>query len=102
VVLSYLALSSTALTVFHCLALLLVLGIGLDAAIFLKETQSSAYTWLAVSLSSITTFLAFGLLSLSQTPVLHFFGQTVAVGIVAIWFIVPLFCVYKDNNNAAS
>jgi len=102
VVLSYLASSSTALTVFHCLALLLVLGIGLDAAIFLKETQSSAYTWLAVSLSSITTFLAFGLLSLSQTPVLHFFGQTVAVGIVAIWFIVPLFCVHKDNNNAAS
>lgn len=100
IVLAYLALTSTALTVFHCLALLLVLGIGLDAAIFLKETHASSYTWLAVSLSSITTFLAFGLLSFSQTPVLHFFGQTVAVGIIAIWLTAPIFCIPKDNHHA--
>lgn len=99
-VLAFLGITSNPLTVFHCLALLLVLGIGLDAAIFLKETQASAYTWLAVSLSSITTFLAFGLLSLSQTPVLHFFGQTVAIGIVAIWITAPFFCTSKDNYHA--
>lgn len=99
-VLAYLVVTASSLTVFHCLALLLVLGIGLDAAIFLKETQASAYTWLAVSLSSLTTFLAFGLLSFSQTPVLHFFGQTVAIGIIAIWITTPFFCIPKDNNNA--
>lgn len=98
-VLAYLAISSNPLTVFHCLALLLVLGIGLDAAIFLKETQASPYTWLAVSLSSFTTLLAFGLLSFSQTPVLHFFGQTVAIGISAIWITAPFFCNPKESNN---
>lgn len=99
-VLAYLVVVSSPLTVFHCLALLLVLGIGLDAAIFLKETRASAYTWLAVSLSSITTFLAFGLLSFSQTPVLHFFGETVAIGIISIWITAPFFCISKDNYNA--
>ncbi len=99
-VLFFMFLNSMPLTVFHCLALLLVLGIGLDAAILLRETAASAYTWLAISTSSVTTFLAFGLLSLSQTPVLQFFGQTVAIGIFSIWLLAPLLCIPKDQLNA--
>ena len=61
------------------MALLLVLGIGLDMGIFLRETGETAHTWLAVSLSTCTSLLAFGLLALSDTPVLHHFGLTVAM-----------------------
>ena len=90
-VLSLLQLSSSPITVFHGLALLLVLGIGLDASIFLQDSDNSPYTWLAVTLSSLTTLLAFGLLALSSTPVLHYFGVTVLLGIICVWILAPCF-----------
>jgi len=68
-----------------------VLGIGVYASIFLRESQGSPHTWLAVSLAAITTLLAFGLLALSQTPVLHQFGLTVLLGIVGVWLLAPCF-----------
>ena len=90
-VLSLLQLSGSPITVFHGLALLLVLGIGLDASIFLQDSNNSPYTWLAVTLSSLTTLLAFGLLALSSTPVLHYFGVTVLLGIICVWILAPCF-----------
>jgi len=66
----------------------LVLGIGLDMGIFLTETRESLHTWLAVSLSVYTSLLAFGLLALSDTPVLHHFGLTVLVGLTLVWMLV--------------
>ncbi len=78
-------------TLFHVLALLLVLGIGLDTSIFLYDSGNSPHTWLAVSLSALTTLLAFGLLTLSATPVLHFFGQTVLIGLIGVWLLAPVF-----------
>ena len=90
-VLSLLQLNGSPITVFHGLALLLVLGIGLDASIFLQDSDNSPYTWLAVTLSSLTTLLAFGLLALSSTPVLHYFGVTVLLGIICVWILAPCF-----------
>ena len=78
------------LNLFHLMALILVLGIGLDMGIFLIETDEAAHTWLAVSLSAYTSLLAFGLLALSDTPVLHHFGLTVAIGLSLVWLLVPL------------
>lgn len=75
------------INVFHVMALILVLGIGLDMGIFLTETQDSLHTWLAVSLSVYTSLLAFGLLTLSDTPVLHHFGLTVLVGLTFVWLL---------------
>jgi len=75
---------------FHLMALILVLGIGLDMGIFLMETDEASHTWLAVSLSTFTSLLAFGLLALSKTPVLHHFGLTVAIGLTLVWFFAPL------------
>lgn len=79
------------LNLFHMLALILVLGLGIDMSIFLTETQQSAQTWLAVTLSTITSLLAFGLLSLSQTPVLTHFGLTVLLGLSLVWILTVLF-----------
>lgn len=77
--------SSTGINIFHLLALILVLGIGMDMGIFLTETKQAAQTWLAVSLSIITSILAFGLLFMSQTPVLSHFGVTVLLGLIFVW-----------------
>jgi predicted exporter len=78
------------INLFHLMALILVLGIGLDMGIFLTETNEAPHTWLAVSLSAATSLLAFGLLAMSDTPVLHHFGLTVAIGLSLVWLFAPL------------
>ncbi|MGQ9427306.1 MMPL family transporter [Gilvimarinus sp. F26214L] len=95
-ILSWLGLT---LNIFSLLALLLVLGIGLDAGIFLRESARSRYTWTAVTLAACTTLLAFGLLALSKTPVLQQFGSTVVVGIVAVWCLAP--CLIRSVEEPA-
>lgn len=69
---------------------MLVLGIGLDMGIFLYEAADSDHTWLAVSLSAVTSLLAFGLLTFSKTPVLFHFGIIVLPGLCLVWLIAPL------------
>jgi predicted exporter len=72
------------LGVFHLVALLLVLGIGLNYALFFERPPADAAererTRLALAVCSIATFTTFGILSLSATPVLHAIGSTVALG----------------------
>jgi predicted exporter len=87
------------LQLFHVLALLLILGIGVDYGIFFQEnsTQRHQAAWLAVGLSALSTLLSFGLLGLSKTPALQAFGLTVSIGIAAVWLIVP--CLRNDPNT---
>jgi predicted exporter len=70
--------------VFHLVALLLVLGIGLNYALFFERPSADAAererTRLALAVCSVSTIATFGFLSLSATPVLHAIGSTVAVG----------------------
>ena len=89
-------------SLFNLFALLLVLGIGVDDAIFFFMADSSssspnedaenrrASTSLAVTLSALTTILAFGLLAVSSTEIVHAFGFTVAAGIVTALVLSPL------------
>ncbi|WP_440616707.1 MMPL family transporter [Cysteiniphilum sp. 6C5] len=78
-------------TLFSILALILVLGIAVDYVLFFAETKSSLHsTMLAVTLSAITTILSFGLLAFSQTPVIHYFGLAVFVGITSAFLLSPL------------
>jgi predicted exporter len=81
------------LQLFHVLALMLVLGIGVDYGIFLNERagRENSTGWLAVGLSALSTLLSFGLLALSRTPALQAFGVTMLIGIAAVWLIVPCF-----------
>ncbi|CAA9439212.1 MAG: FIG021862: membrane protein, exporter, partial [uncultured Ramlibacter sp.] len=73
----------------NILALLLLLGIGVDYGIFLLEHDGDGAAWLAVVLGAASTWLAFGLLALSSTPALHAFGLTLMVGIAVVWFGSP-------------
>lgn len=78
------------ITLFHILALLLVLGLAVDTAVFYLELGLNGDTWLAATLAIATSMLAFGLLSLSQMPILQQFGSVVAVGLLCAWLITPL------------
>ena len=74
------------LTVIHLVALLLVLGLGLDYALFLSRTETESErkaTHQAVLVCAISTSLAFGVLAGSPIPILRFLGLTVACGSVA-------------------
>ncbi len=70
------------LTLFHAVGLFLVLGLGMDYVIFLRELdhEAPATTRLAVVLSAATSLVSFGLLAASSIPVARFFGQTVFIG----------------------
>jgi predicted exporter len=79
---------------FNTLALLLVLGIGIDYTIFFQESKNgNQSTMLAIFLSACTTILSFGLLSLSSTPALKSFGLTVLVGILFSFIFSPVVTV---------
>lgn len=78
------------LQLFNVLALVLLLGIGVDYGIFLLEHRGDGSAWLAVVLGAASTWLAFGLLGLSTTPALRAFGLTLLFGIALVWLLSPL------------
>jgi predicted exporter len=91
--LALLGMAGQPLQLFHVLALMLLLGVGVDYGIFLHEhlSRRDPVAWLAVGLSASSTLLSFGLLSLSKTPALQAFGLTMLIGTAAVWLIVPCF-----------
>ena len=71
------------LTIIHLVALLLVMGLGLDYALFLSRVETGLEqrdTRHAVLACAVTTTLTFGILAGSSIPVLKFLGLTVAAG----------------------
>ncbi|HET6656114.1 MAG TPA: hypothetical protein VFH57_07670, partial [Gammaproteobacteria bacterium] len=79
------------MNVFGVVALILILGLGRDYAVFLREVGADERSpALAVTMSAMTTLLSFGLLSLSQIPALHAFGLATLIGILASYLVAPL------------
>ncbi len=81
-----LALLGIKLSLFHVVSLLLVLGIGLNYALFVnlpasdeKERQRALFSTLVCVASTVS---AFGALAFSASPVLQAIGGTVALGAV--------------------
>lgn len=72
------------LSLFHLVSLLLVLGIGLNYALFFNRPFSDGdeqqRTWLSLTVCMLATLSAFGALAFSRTPVLHAIGLTVGLG----------------------
>ena len=80
-----------AISMFNVMALLLVLEIGIDYALFFRETGvEGPSTLLAIALSCLTTVLAFGILAFSSTAAIHSFGLTILVGILSAFLLSPL------------
>ncbi|MGN6319887.1 MMPL family transporter [Trinickia sp.] len=83
------------LTLFNWLALMLVLGVGVNYAVFLREgcmreDADLGAVWTGVALSAATTLLSFGLLAMSAMPVLKAFGATLALGIAVSALLAPI------------
>jgi len=100
--LAAIGLAGQGLTLFHVLALMLLLGVGVDYGIFMQEDHLEAgdAPWLAVGLSAVSAILAFGLLGLSGTPALQAFGMTMLVGTALVWLAAPCFTVIKETVHA--
>jgi predicted exporter len=78
------------LTVMHLVAMLLVLGLGLDYALFLSRSESvmaRAETRKGVLACAASTALAFSILAGSSIPILKYLGLTVATGSTASYLL---------------
>jgi len=76
---------------FSIFGLIITIAISIDYAVFIRE--SNGYhkgTYLAIALASLTTLLALGLLSLSNTPALSAFGTSLLFGVVFSLILTPL------------
>jgi predicted exporter len=83
------------LNLFNWLALMLVLGVGANYAVFLREGCARAdadlgAVWTGVLLSAATTLLSFGMLGMSAMPALRSFGATLALGIAVSVLLAPI------------
>lgn len=86
-----LQLCGVSINLFSIMALFLILGIGVDYAIFYRESYAGdSSVAVAVCLCMITTALSFGLLGLSQTPVIRGFGLTVLFGVITSFIFSTL------------
>lgn len=88
------------ITFMHIMALLLVLGIGIDYTIFFAEGSSHRKeTFLAVFLSALSTILAFGVLGLSSTPALQAIGGIITPGILLSLVLASIFVKNGDKSE---
>ncbi|OBY93029.1 hypothetical protein A6723_007635 [Pseudomonas sp. AU11447] len=78
------------LTLFSLFGLLLVTAIGVDYTILMRErVGGAAVSLIGVLLAAITTWLSFGLLALSSTPVISNFGLAVGLGLAFCFLFCP-------------
>ena len=102
--LAMLGFAGHSLQLFHVLALMLLLGVGVDYGIFMQEEsgRSDDAPWLAVGLSAASTILSFGLLGLSGTPALQAFGLTMLGGTALVWLSAPCFTLTKEEPHVST
>lgn len=80
---SIFSILSVTVTLFHIMAIFLIIGLGMDYMIFVAELNQNGThfkTMYAIYLSALTSALSFGLLSFSSLSVVSAFGLTVLIG----------------------
>ena len=87
------------ISLFNMMALMLVLGVGVNYSIFLQEGGVHAAASLAgVLLSAGTTLLSFGLLVFSAMPALSSFGLTLLIGVGLAVLLAPMVLTFSSNH----
>ena len=90
----------THLTLFHILALLLIVGIGLDYSLFFDRRWTSLEDYQhrlhGIFISASSTLITFGILGFSDVPVLSALGKTVTFGVLGC-FVLTL--IFNSNNQ---
>ncbi|RUO72021.1 RND transporter [Pseudidiomarina sediminum] len=84
------ALLSQALNLFHLIGAMLVVVLGIDYGVFCASPIQRAHALQAISISALTTMVAFGALSFSSTPAIAAFGTTVLVGVGVTALLAPV------------
>jgi len=102
--LAVLAWAGVPINLFHVLALLLVMGMGSDYTIFLREARGAeAPALLAVVLATLTAVLSFGLLGFSSTPFIRAIGLVEALGVsFAVILALALRPLRADTQDQAT
>ena len=89
--LAVLAISGQAVNLFSLLALVLVLGIGINYTLFFSNPRGTPLTsLLAITLAMLTTLLTLGMLVFSATQAISSFGIVLVSGIFTAFLLSPL------------
>lgn len=87
------------LSLFNIMGFILVLGVGVNYSIFLRESGPHTPAALAgVLLSAGTTLLSYGLLSFSAMPSLFSFGFTLLVGVGVAVLLAPIGITFDQQH----
>ena len=90
------------LTLFHLVALLLVVGVGTNYALFFNQPQPGrderALMLLSLAVASSATLISALALAGSGTPVLRAIGTTVAIGIVYALALAALLAPHSNSG----
>lgn len=99
--LAALAFSGYALNLFSLLALVLVMGIGINYTIFFSNPRGTPLTsMLAVTVALLTTLLTLGMLVLSATQAIAGFGIVLSCGIFCAFLTAPLALPIKEKGKS--
>jgi predicted exporter len=105
VVTSVLNLSGESLSLFHVATFLLVIGLGLDYALFFTRPEGTdeerARTIFGLLVCGTTTIVVFGVMAASAIPVLHAIGLTAASGSFCCLLFAGLLANRKDEGSHA-
>jgi predicted exporter len=91
------------LTVFHYVALLLTIGIGVNYALLMASPvarDDRPAMWRTLAVVSGTALVTFGVLAFAHAPVLHAIGITVTIGVI-VSLVFAAVLVRPAEANAA-
>ena len=98
--LAALAFSGHSVNLFSLLALVLVLGIGINYTLFFSNPRGTPLTsLLAITLAMMTTLLTLGMLVFSSTQAISRFGIVRVSGIFTAWLLSPLAMPTKKREK---
>ncbi|EPF6562510.1 MULTISPECIES: MMPL family transporter [Serratia] len=98
--LAVLSFCGYSVNLFSLLALVLVLGIGINYTLFFSNPQGTPLTsLLAITLAMITTLLTLGMLLFSDTQAISCFGIVLVSGIFVAWLLSPLAMPNKKREK---
>ncbi|MGL5334597.1 MAG: MMPL family transporter [Enterovibrio sp.] len=97
--LAVLSFCGYSVNLFSLLALVLVLGIGINYTLFFSNPQGTPLTsLLAITLAMLTTILTLGMLVFSATQAINSFGIVLVTGIFTAYLLSPL-AMHNENRE---
>ncbi|EWH10611.1 hypothetical protein DS2_07258 [Catenovulum agarivorans DS-2] len=86
------------LTIFNVLAVVLVLALSFDYAMFYLSKGVVAKVSFTTLISALSSIFVFAILGFSSTPAIASFGLTVFVGILCSYAVAPLAAINKQRD----